>query len=103
MKLKDLSCQAIQSKLRTQGFKYRSESGINQVGYEIYQYFFIHSRYPVEVGSPLGVLDHPSGVANQVDLDVLISVGTQASQISDQFGDAYALTIRYKGLHDAGR
>ena len=95
MKLKDLSCQAIQSKLRTQGFKYRSESGINQVGYEIYQYFFIHSRYPVEVGSPPGVLDKQRGVANQIHINVLLTVGTRDGQFLEQFGDAHALVVKY--------
>ena len=103
MKLKDISCQAIQSKLRTQGFKYRSESGINQVGYEIYQYFFIHSIYPVGIGSPLGVLDHPSGVANQVYLDFLLTVGTRASQILEQVCDSHTLAVLYEGIHDVGQ
>ena len=55
------------------------------------------------VGSPLGVLDRPRGVVNQVDIDALLTVGTCAGQIMDQVGDAYALTIRYEGLHDVGR
>ena len=72
------------------------------MGYEISQHFFVRSRYPVEVGSPLGVLDHPRGVMNQVDINVLLTVGTQVSQISDQVGDAHVLAIQYEGIHGVG-
>ena len=56
----------------------------------------------MEVGSPLEVLYHPYGVANQVDLDVLLTVGTRDGQISEQVGDAHALAVQYEGLHDVG-
>ena len=57
----------------------------------------------MEVGSPLGVLDQPRGITNQVDIGVLLTIGTQASQISEQFGDSHALDVRYEVIHDVGR
>ena len=63
------------------------------MGYEISGHLFFHSRYPVEFGSTLGVLDKPRGVANQVDLDVLLTVGNQDVQILEQVGDDHALTV----------
>ena len=56
--------EAIQYQVSTQGFKYRVKSGINQVGYEMFGHFFVCSRYPLEVGFPLGVLYQPRGVTN---------------------------------------
>ena len=81
---------------------YRVESGINQVGYEISQHCFVCSRYTVKVGSPLGVLDNPRCVANQVDIDVLHTVGTQTGQISEQVGYAHALALQNEGIHYVG-
>ena len=57
----------------------------------------------MEVGSKMGVLDQPHGVANQFDINVLLNFGTRAGQISEQVGDDHALMVRYEGLHDIGR
>ena len=57
----------------------------------------------MEVGSPLGVMYQPRGVANQVDLDVLITIGARASPIQEQVGDDHTLAVQYKVLHDVGR
>ena len=73
------------------------------MGYEISRRFFVHSRYPAEVGYPLEVLDQPCGVVNQVDLVVLLTVGTRAGLILGQVGDAHFLTIRYEVLSDVGQ
>ena len=63
------------------------------MGYEISRNLFFRSRYPVEFVSPLGVLDHPHGVMNQVDLDFILTVGTRAGKISEQVGDDHALIV----------
>ena len=57
----------------------------------------------MEVGSPLGVMDQPRGVANQVDIDVFLYVRTQDGKISEQVGDYHNLPVQYKGIHDVGR
>ena len=57
----------------------------------------------MKVGSPLGVLNQPRGVTNQVDIDILLTVGTQDGQISEHVGDAHVLAVKYEGLHDVGR
>ena len=101
--MKDILCQALQYQVYTQGFKYRIESGIKQVGYEIYQHFFVHSKYPVGFGFPLGVVDNPRVVVNQVDPNFLLTVGTRFGQILEQVGDSHALDILYEGLHEVGR
>ena len=56
----------------------------------------------MEVGPPLGFLDQPRGVVKQVDIDVLLTVGTQAHKISEQVGDAHILAIRYEVFRDIG-
>ena len=76
-----------------QGFYYRSKSKKKQVRYEMPWHFFVCSRYTVEVGYPLGVLDQPFGVTNQVNLNVLLAVGTQEGQILEQVGDYHALAV----------
>ena len=102
MMMKALLCQAIQSQVHTQVFDYRVEYVIKQVGYKVFRDFFVHIRYIVEVVSPLRVLDQPHIVTNQVDLDFLFTVCTQAGQILDQVGDAHELDVRYEGLHEIG-
>ena len=54
----------------------------------------------MEIGSPLGVLDQPHRVANQVDLNVLLTIGTWDGQILKQVGDAYTCVVQYEGLCD---
>ena len=80
MMLKALSCQAIQYQVRTQGFNYRVESRIKQVGYETSCNFFVHRRYLVEVVFPQGVLGQKRDVTNQVYHNVLLTVGTRSGQ-----------------------
>ena len=52
---------------------------------------------------PQSFLDKPRGVANQVDLDIFITIGTWASQISEQVSYDHALAVGYEGPHDVGR
>ena len=73
------------------------------MGYEISQHFLVRSIYPVEVGSPLGVMYQPRGVANQFNIYILLTVRTRESKISEQVGDDHSLAVRYEGLHDVGR
>ena len=73
------------------------------MGYEISRHFFVHRRYTVEVVSPLGGMEHSHGVSNQVNLDILLTVGTRDGQILEQVGDAHALAVRYEGLHAVGQ
>ena len=57
-----------------------------QIGYEISQHFFFCGIYPVDLGSSLGVLDQPHGVANQVDLGILLTVGTRSGSFRSNLG-----------------
>ena len=59
-----------------QGFKYGVKYGIRLVAYEIPLHLFVCSRYPVQVGFPMGVLDQPRGVMKQVNPNVLLTVRT---------------------------
>ena len=49
----------------------------------------------MEVGSPPGVLDKQRGVANQIHINVLLTVGTRDGQFLEQVGDAHALVVKY--------
>ena len=73
------------------------------MGYKISLHFFVCGRYPVKVGSPLGVLDHPHSRVNQINIGVLLTIGTWDGQISEQLGNSHALDVQYKRLHDIGR
>ena len=93
------STASIHSQVRTQVLKYRVEYRIQQVGYEISRHFFVRSIYLVEAGSPLGFLDQPRGVANQVNINDPLTVGTWAGKILEQVVKSHERTVRYKGLH----
>ena len=64
--------------------------------YEISRNFFGRSRYSVDAGSPLRVLNQPRGATNQIDIIMLLSVGTWAGKILEQVGDANALAVLYE-------
>ena len=56
----------------------------------------------MEVGCPLGVLDQPRGVVNQVNLNTLLNIGNRDGKILEQVCDAHALSVRYEEIHDVG-